>query len=320
MLVADSLRYEDANNPRTEFPEAALEELAADIQQRGVLQPLVVHPTDGEGRHRIHFGAKRLRAAIRAGLHEVPVVVRDMPADRYAQVAENQKRHGPTPVEIARFIRQQVDAGDSNATIARHPATHTHAVRRVHAYSTLRPLVSLGEAIAAASPDLVIPCDDSAAVHLGELYRHAARSGAGHDALRALLLRSLGEQPWIVPDRDEPHSIFEIARQCSAGALRDAIAGRSGLARRAGRKTDQLAVRSSTQSIDAPGRPVMTALCLRGAIGVLVRPADARHLAQPAGPWGYPWRTAACRCRRFTCSSVSSPASSTSTMSAAWWG
>ena len=118
MLVAVTLLHEDRNNPRTEFPEAALKELAADIQQRGILQPLVVHPADGEGRHLIHFGAKRLRAAICAGLHEVPVIVRDLPADRYAQVAENQKRHGLTPMEMARFIREQVDAGDSNATVA----------------------------------------------------------------------------------------------------------------------------------------------------------------------------------------------------------
>ena len=119
LLVSVTRLYEDPNNPRTEFPEADLEELAIDMRQRGVLQPLVVHPADGEGRYRIHFGAKRLRAAIRAGLHEVPVVVRDMPADRYAQVAENQKRHGLTPLELARFIRVQVDAGDSNATIAK---------------------------------------------------------------------------------------------------------------------------------------------------------------------------------------------------------
>lgn len=119
MLVAVTLVYEDANNPRTEFPEVAIEELAADIQQRGILQPLVVHPADSDGRHCIHFGAKRLRAAIRAGLHEVPVVVRDLPVDRYAQVAENQKRHGLTPVEMARFIREQVVSGDSNATVAK---------------------------------------------------------------------------------------------------------------------------------------------------------------------------------------------------------
>lgn len=119
LLVAASSLLEDPNNPRTEFPDAEIYELAADIKLRGILQPIVVHPIDAAGHYRIHFGAKRLRAAIRAGLHEVPVVVRDMPADRYAQVAENQKRHSLTPLELARFIRAQVDAGDSNATIAK---------------------------------------------------------------------------------------------------------------------------------------------------------------------------------------------------------
>jgi ParB family chromosome partitioning protein len=50
---------------------------------------------------------------------DVPVVVRDAPADAYAQVAENQKRHGLTPLDLARLIRRQADAGDSNATIAK---------------------------------------------------------------------------------------------------------------------------------------------------------------------------------------------------------
>jgi ParB family chromosome partitioning protein len=51
-------------------------------------------------------------------LSEVPVVVRDAPADPYAQAAENQKRHGLTPLDLACLIRRQADAGDSNATIA----------------------------------------------------------------------------------------------------------------------------------------------------------------------------------------------------------
>ena len=120
--------YEDAHNPRTEFPEESIAELAEDIRQRGVLQPLVVHPAGSDGRHQVHFGAKRLRAAMLAGLHEVPVVVRDLPADRYAQVAENQKRHGLTPLELARFIRAQVDSGDTNATIARQLGMNLTAV------------------------------------------------------------------------------------------------------------------------------------------------------------------------------------------------
>lgn len=111
--------YEDANNPRTEIPEAELDELADDIRQHGILQPIVVHPADAEGRHRIHFGAKRWRAAQRIGLRELPVVVRDGPANPYAQVAENQKRHGLTPLDLARFIRGRIAAGDSNTFVAR---------------------------------------------------------------------------------------------------------------------------------------------------------------------------------------------------------
>ena len=119
LIVPTTSLFEDPNNPRTEFPQAELEELAEDIRQHGVLQPIVVHPVDAMGRHQIHFGAKRWRAAQLAGLLEVPVVVRDVPTDPYTQVAENQKRHGLVPLDLARFIRGRVDAGDSNATVAK---------------------------------------------------------------------------------------------------------------------------------------------------------------------------------------------------------
>jgi ParB family transcriptional regulator, chromosome partitioning protein len=118
-MVPTATLYEDANNPRTEIPDADLDELAEDIRKHGILQPIVVHRADRECRYRIHFGAKRWRAAQRIGLLEVPVVVRDGPTNPYAQVAENQKRHGLTPLDLARFIRGRIDAGDSNATVAK---------------------------------------------------------------------------------------------------------------------------------------------------------------------------------------------------------
>jgi ParB family chromosome partitioning protein len=119
LLVSVALLDEDPDNPRTEVPDTDLDELAEDIRQRGILQPIVAHPVDTTGRYRVHFGAKRLRAAERAGLREVPVVVRAAPADPYAQVAENQKRHGLSPLDLARFIKTRSQAGDSNATIAK---------------------------------------------------------------------------------------------------------------------------------------------------------------------------------------------------------
>ena len=118
-LIAIHLLDEDGCNPRTEFPDTELQELTEDVREHGILQPIVVHAADGNGRHLIHFGAKRLRAARRAGLTHVPVVIRDLPADPYAQVSENQKRHGLSPLDLARFIKSRSEAGDSNATIAK---------------------------------------------------------------------------------------------------------------------------------------------------------------------------------------------------------
>ncbi len=119
LMLAPTSLYEDSNNPRTEIPDAELDALAENIRQHGILQAIVVHPVDAEGRHQIHFGAMRWRAAQRIGLQEVPVVIRDMPADPYAQVAENQKRLGLTPLDLARFIRGRADGGESNATVAK---------------------------------------------------------------------------------------------------------------------------------------------------------------------------------------------------------
>jgi ParB family transcriptional regulator, chromosome partitioning protein len=137
--------YEDPNNPRTEVPDPELDELAEDICQHGILQAIVVHPADAEGRHCIHFGAKRWRAAQSIGLHDVPVVIRDAPADPYTQVAENQKRHGLTPLDLARFIQGRVDAGDSNATVAKRLGMNLTTV--AHHLSLLNLPPELNEAL-----------------------------------------------------------------------------------------------------------------------------------------------------------------------------
>jgi ParB family chromosome partitioning protein len=119
LQVAASFLYEDATNPRTEFVDTELDELAEDIRVRGILQPIIVHPADRAGRYRVHFGTMRLRAALRVGLELVPIVVRDAAADPYAAVAENQKRHGLTPLDLARFIRCRLDAGESNVAVSK---------------------------------------------------------------------------------------------------------------------------------------------------------------------------------------------------------
>ena len=63
----------------------SLAEMVESIGQHGILQPLVVCPTNQPGHYRIHHGAKRSRASRLAGLSEVPVVVRDAPAHPHAR-------------------------------------------------------------------------------------------------------------------------------------------------------------------------------------------------------------------------------------------
>lgn len=88
--------------PRKEFNDEALSELAASIAQHGVLQPLLVRPmTDGS--YQLVAGERRWRASRLAGLTEVPVVVREMTDKEAAQLAliENLQRQDLNPMEEA---------------------------------------------------------------------------------------------------------------------------------------------------------------------------------------------------------------------------
>src|SRR5678815_2673983 len=137
------------DSPRTEFPDEEIAELAQDIALRGILQPIVVRPVAEAGRYRVVFGAKRLRAARRAGLEVVPVVMGSPTHDVYAQVAENQKRHGLTPLDLARFIRRRSEVGDSNATIAKRLGMNLTSVAHHLALLALPP--ELDQALTALS-------------------------------------------------------------------------------------------------------------------------------------------------------------------------
>jgi ParB/RepB/Spo0J family partition protein len=139
LLVPTDCLDEDSGNPRTTFPDEELAELAQDIALRGILQPIVVRRAGGDGRYRVLFGAKRLRAAKRAALKQVPVVIGSEAHDVYAQVAENQKRHGLTPLDLARFMRSRFDAGESNAEIANRMGIDLTSVAHHLALLTLPP-------------------------------------------------------------------------------------------------------------------------------------------------------------------------------------
>jgi len=100
------------DQPRRSFDEGALDELAASIRERGILQPLIVRPrVRGDATHEIVAGERRWRAAQRAQLHEVPVIVSDLDDTEALEIAivENIQRADLSPVEEARGYRQLID-------------------------------------------------------------------------------------------------------------------------------------------------------------------------------------------------------------------
>jgi ParB family chromosome partitioning protein len=100
------------DQPRRAFDESALDELAESIRARGVVQPLIVRPRNhGEATHEIVAGERRWRAAQRAQLHDVPVIVRELSDTEVLEVAiiENIQRADLNPVEEARGYRQLID-------------------------------------------------------------------------------------------------------------------------------------------------------------------------------------------------------------------
>lgn len=131
------------NNPRKSFAAAELDDLAASIREKGLLQPIVVRPV-GEGNYEIVAGERRWRAAQKAGVHDVPVLVRELSDGEAMEIAliENIQRSDLNPLEEARayhllleqFSYTQQQLGDSIGK------------SRSHIANTLR-LMNLPEAI-----------------------------------------------------------------------------------------------------------------------------------------------------------------------------
>ena len=97
--------------PRQHFDEAEIESLAASIREKGVVQPLVVRPGGDDGApYEIVAGERRWRAAQRAGLHELPAVVRELSDFESIEIAlvENLQRRDLNPLEEASAYRRLI--------------------------------------------------------------------------------------------------------------------------------------------------------------------------------------------------------------------
>ncbi len=103
--------HPNRHQPRTVFDEAALNSLVESVRSLGVLQPVLVRPSDDDGQFELIAGERRWRAARRAGLHTIPAVVRSVEelGSLEQAIVENLHRADLNPLEEAAAYQQLIE-------------------------------------------------------------------------------------------------------------------------------------------------------------------------------------------------------------------
>jgi len=157
--------------PRLQFNEAAIEELAESIRQKGILQPLLVRQSaDG---YELIAGERRLRAAQRAGLTRVPVAVRDVSDEEMLELAliENIQREDLNPIEEARAYKAmmselELTQHDLSLRIGKDRSTIANTIRLLQLPEKIRRDIESGLISAGHARALVSAGSDSAKLAL----------------------------------------------------------------------------------------------------------------------------------------------------------
>jgi ParB family chromosome partitioning protein len=143
--------HPNRSQPRTRFDDAALDELANSIKSIGLLEPILVRRR-AQGGYEIVAGERRWRAAQRAGLHDVPVYVRELAEGRAFEAAlvENLQREDLNPLETARAFSRLIDEHQhTHDTIAqligKDRSTVANALRLLKLPEPVMDLIEAGE-------------------------------------------------------------------------------------------------------------------------------------------------------------------------------
>jgi ParB family chromosome partitioning protein len=188
--------------PRQHFDPAALDELTASIQMHGLLEPLVVRRLSGQDRFEIVAGERRWRAAQRAGLHELPVHVREVTDQSAFELAlvENVQREDLNPIEFAealgRLIAEYSYTQDSLASLLnRDRSTLANALRLLKLPEKVRELVISGQLTEGHARALLGAPDEASMTQLAEKTVARKLSVRQTEALVRALKSSNGSAP-----------------------------------------------------------------------------------------------------------------------------
>ena len=156
------------HQPRKHFSAEALEELARSIQNKGVLQPLLVE-LSGADRYTVVAGERRFRAAKLAKLTEIPVLVRSFSELEKTEIAliENLQREDLSPVEEARGYKTLIDVGkltqeDVAQRVGKNRATVANSLRLLKLPETILEALDQGR-ISAGHARALLAVQDAAA-------------------------------------------------------------------------------------------------------------------------------------------------------------
>ena len=155
-------------NPRRSFAEEQLEELAASIRERGLVQPLVVRPSSGDT-YEIVAGERRWRAAQLANLHDVPVVVRALSDQEAVEIAiiENVQREDLNAIEEGEGYKLLMDSHgytqeDLAKVIGKSRSHLANTLRLLRLPETVQELIRAGQLSAGHARPLVGRADAEA--------------------------------------------------------------------------------------------------------------------------------------------------------------
>jgi len=137
-------------NPRKDFRDDELAELADSIRTKGLVQPIIVRPDTATGGYEIVAGERRWRASQKAGLHAVPVIVRDLSDKEVLELAiiENVQRADLNPLEEAAGYRDLIERFE----YSQEQVSEIIGKSRSHVANTLR-LLKLPDSIQAMVQD-----------------------------------------------------------------------------------------------------------------------------------------------------------------------
>jgi len=170
-LVALSAIQPNPLQPRQAFPNDSIEELAESIRQKGILQPLLVRRANGG--FQLIAGERRLRAAQRLGLEQVPVTVREVSDGEMLELAliENIQREDLTPLEEARAYRRLMEEfkltqEDVAARVGKDRSTVANTLRLLQLPGEITAALERGVLSAGHARALVSAGSDAARVRL----------------------------------------------------------------------------------------------------------------------------------------------------------